>query len=480
MNLAFPEYRLFLYFITLIAIARIVLAPYVAFGVDEAHYVLYGLHLDLSYFDHPPLVGWMQYGAMYLFGVNELAARVGAILIGFIVPFFIYKLIYDASKNASYALFGVLALHASFLFNALFIMLLPDTILFLLVLPIIFTVIAIEKSNSLWMWLLLGLLLGFAGLAKYTAVLFLIPIILYIIVKDRYDMLFNPAIIPAVMIALIIISPVILWNIQNDWSSFAYQSDHVVGETQISIKAFASSFGAQIAAYNPFLFPLAFYGLYKALSSENDTLFLSSLFGIVLFFFFTFASLFKTALPHWSALFYMLFIPIGSYYLLELTTKAARVYLNFVIGFGLFISAYAYAELGFKFTPMPVYGSVHRDIYGWDEIMSRANAHIQNPNKEALGVTNWTLASRAIYYNLRNRTNVYLLDKRQDQFDIWQKESPIGKDIIFINTHFFHKTIYEYARCEKTTKIDNFDILLNSKKINSIELVKCSNFQGLR
>jgi hypothetical protein len=60
MNLAFPEYRLFLYFITFIAIVRIVLAPYVALGVDEAHYVLYGLHLDLSYFDHPPLVGWMQ------------------------------------------------------------------------------------------------------------------------------------------------------------------------------------------------------------------------------------------------------------------------------------------------------------------------------------------------------------------------------------------------------------------------------------
>jgi 4-amino-4-deoxy-L-arabinose transferase-like glycosyltransferase len=480
MNLAFPEYRLFLYFITLVAIVRIVLSPFVDLGVDEAHYVLYALHLDLSYFDHPPLVGWIQYGAIYLFGNNELSARIGAILIGLIVPFFVYKLIYEVSKNASYALMAVLALHASFLFNALFIMLLPDTILFLLILPIIFTVIAIEKTNSLWMWLLLGLLLGLAGLAKYTAVLFLIPIILYIIVKNRYDLFFNPAIIPAVMIALIIISPVILWNIQNDWSSFAYQSDHVVGETQINAGAFLSSIGAQIGAYNPFLFPLAFFGLYKALSSENDTLFLTALFGLVLFFFFTFASLFKTALPHWSALFYMLFIPLGSYYLLELSTNAARVYLNFVIGFGLFISVYAYAELGFKFTPMPEYQSIHRDIYGWEEIMNKANSHIQDKQKEALAVTNWTLASRAIYYNLHNHSNVYLLDKRQDQFDLWQKDSPIGKDIIFINTHFFEKTIYEYARCEKTTKIDSFDVVLNSKKINSIELIKCSNFQGLR
>ena len=480
MNLSFPEYRLFLYFITLVAILRIVIAPFVGLGVDEAHYVLYGLYLDLSYFDHPPLVGWLQYASLELLGVNALAARVGAILIGFVVPFFIYKLIYDASKNASFALMSVLALHASFLFHGLFLMLLPDTLLFLLILPIIFTIIEIEKNNSLWMWLLLGLLLGFAGLSKYTAVLFLVPIILYFFIKQRYDLLFNPAIIPAAMLALIMISPVLLWNIQNDWSSFAYQSDHVVGDTGINETAFITSLVTQFAAYNPFLFPLAFYGLYNALNDENDTLFLSALFGLVIFMFFSFASLFQTALPHWNALFYMLFIPIGSYYLLRLATKPAQVYLRFVIGFGLFISLYAYAELALKFTPMPEYKSVHRDIYGWDEIMSKSDKHITNPNQEALAVTNWTLASRAIFYNLKNNSSVYLIDKRQDQFDLWQKTPPIGKDLIFINTHFFNKTIYEFAICDKTTKLENFDILLNSKKINSIELIKCSNFQGVR
>ena len=30
-------------------------------SVDEAHYALYALHPALSYFDHPPLVGWVQW-----------------------------------------------------------------------------------------------------------------------------------------------------------------------------------------------------------------------------------------------------------------------------------------------------------------------------------------------------------------------------------------------------------------------------------
>ena len=30
-------------------------------SVDEAHYALYANHLAWSYFDHPPLVGWIQW-----------------------------------------------------------------------------------------------------------------------------------------------------------------------------------------------------------------------------------------------------------------------------------------------------------------------------------------------------------------------------------------------------------------------------------
>ena len=38
-----------------------VLGAAVGLSVDEAHYALYATHLALSYFDHPPLVGWVQW-----------------------------------------------------------------------------------------------------------------------------------------------------------------------------------------------------------------------------------------------------------------------------------------------------------------------------------------------------------------------------------------------------------------------------------
>ncbi len=479
MNLLSKEHSLFLTFISFVAIVRLLLAPFVGLGVDEAHYVLYALNLDLSYFDHPPLVGWVQYVFTSVFSTNEFGSRVAAILIGFVTSVFIYKLIYDINKKSDEAFIAVLALHASFLFNALFIMLMPDTLLFLLTLPIIFTVIKIEKNNSFGMWILLGILLGLAGLSKYTAVLFIIPIILYFIIKKRYELFYTPKIIPAISIALIIISPVILWNIQNNWASFSYQSEHVVGENGINWSAFFSSIAAQIGAYNPFLFPLAFYGLYKALRSKNATLFLTALFGLVLILFFTYASLYKTALPHWSALFYMLFIPIGTYYTLQASNKMIK-YLKFAIAFGLLLSVIAYAELGFKFIPLPDYKSLHRDIYGWDEIMKKANEQINNTSTQAIAITNWTLASRAIYYNRDYNSSVYLIDDRNDQFDIWQKQSPVGKDLVVINTHFFTKDIVKYMKCDEVIPHAEFDIMLNKNKVNSVQLLTCKNYQGLK
>lgn len=490
MNLLSKEHSLFLYFITFVAFIRLLLAPFVGLGVDEAHYVLYGINLDLSYFDHPPLVGWIQYMFTSIFGTAEFGSRVAAILIGFITSIFIYKLIYDINKKANEAFIAVLALHASFMFNALFLMLMPDTLLFLLILPIIFTVIQIEKHylsnisnvlprNLLPTWILLGILLGLAGLSKYTAVLFIVPIVLYFIIKKTYKPFYAPQIIPAVLIALAIVSPVIIWNIQNEWISFTYQSNHVVGTQNIKLSTLFSSLAAQFGAYNPFLFPFAFYGLYKSLRSGNSTIFLTALFGLVLISFFTYASLYKVALPHWSALFYMLFIPLGAYYALYTTPKVIK-FLKFAIGFGLILSALIYIELGFKFTPLPDYQSLHRDIYGWDKIIKKANSYVKEPKKEAIGVSNWTLASRAIYYNRSYNSSVYLIDDRYNQFDIWQKDSPIGKDLVMINTHFIHKDISKNMKCDAINEIESFDIMLNSKKVNTIKLVECKNYQGLR
>ncbi len=465
---------LFLAFITSL---RLWVAPNVGLGVDEAHYVLYGHFLDLSYFDHPPLVGWVEYIFISIFGTNEFAARLSAIIIGIISSVFIYKLLLHVTQNIKASFFGVVALNSAFIFNALFLMLMPETLLFALVIPIIFAVLAVEKGNRLKDWLILGFLLGLAGLAKYTAFLFVVAIILYLLIKKEYRLFISPKIIPSVLIASVMILPIIIWNIEHDWISFAFQAGHVTGESHINWKGFGASIGAQVGAYSPFLFPVAYYGLYKSLKSKNDLLFLSGIFALVIISFFTYASLYNRALPHWSALFYLLMIPIGSTFLYEKIGKW-HSYIKYSVIFSFVVSIILYFELIFKFIPLPDYQSLHRDIYGFDTIMKEANSLIKDD--EAIAVTNWSLASRAIYYNLPYKSDVFLIDRRNDQFDIWQKKSPIGRDIIFIDTHDFKSKVKTKMRCLHVRHIKSIDIVLNNNKVNTIDYNLCSDFQGIK
>ena len=61
------------------------------FSADEAHYALYGSFTDWSYFDHPPMVGWMQSIALF-FSETEFALRIIPILLSTLSLLILFKL----------------------------------------------------------------------------------------------------------------------------------------------------------------------------------------------------------------------------------------------------------------------------------------------------------------------------------------------------------------------------------------------------
>jgi hypothetical protein len=322
------------------------------------------------------------------------------------------------------------------------------------------------------------------------------PLVAYFIIKRRYDLLVSKQMLLAAVIALLMVSPVLYWNLQNDFVSFRYQTGHVMGSASIDAKAFFTSLAAQFGSYSPFLFLIAFYGFFKSFRDKNDWIRLAQLFGGAILIFFLYTSLRETALPHWNSLFYLLFIPIGAYYLsgpvrseeprpqvaVSGAFRKKKIFLNFSICFSLIVTLLLYAELGGKFFRFPDYQSPFRDIYGYDVMAVEANK-ILNKNqsaKQALAVTNWTVGSRMTYYALPYKMEVYVIDKRLDQFDFWQKQSPVGYDLLFVNTRFDREDIEKTYRCDVVQPVKNMDILLNGGKVNSVDFVWCRNFRGDR
>jgi 4-amino-4-deoxy-L-arabinose transferase-like glycosyltransferase len=468
--------------IGLFTMIRLLIAPSFGMGVDEAHYVLYAKHLDWSYVDHPPLVGWIHALFYYSLGSSEFLARLPAIILFALVSVLSYRFILSFSGSKRTAVTGVLALNVSFMMNALGIMLLPETILLALMLPIIDLTKKIESHGRFRDFIFLGIVLGLAGLTKYTAILFVPPILIYLLIKKRSDLIFSRYMFFAGSLAILMVMPVIYWNFNHDFISFRYQTGHLLGGTSISFEKPLASLAAQFGAYCPFLFLIAFYGFFKGLRHHDDNIRLAVLFGGVIYIFFFYSSLHDTALPHWTGLFYLLFIPIGVFFMMDQPTRFKRNFLKVSLGFSLAVTLFLYIELPAKFFAFPDYQSPFRDIYGYQAIakeakdLFEANSH---PHK-ALAVSNWTIGSRIMYYTLPYNIPVFIIDDRIDQFDVWQPASPLKYDLLFLNTHFSSLDLQKVAMCDEVRPVKAIDISLNGGKVDTIEFVWCMDYRGVR
>lgn len=451
-----------------LTILRLVTAPFFGYGVDEAHYMLYARHLALSYFDHPPLVGWTHY-LFSFFGDNEFWARVPAILLGAVDSYLVYILLKDKDEKAAF--YAVIGLNASLVIGVLFLTLMPDSLLITFMLISLFVIKRLLADKSTQNYILLGLVLGLLGLSKYTAILFVPALLVYVVLVGRLDVLFNVRVLLSFAIALVSIMPVIIWNVDNNFASFAYQSGHVGGGDGGSIKNFLTSFGRQFAAYNPALFIIAFYGLYRALKAREFGL--ESSFGIAIALFMFVSEYKQVALPHWVSPFFVLFVPIGVFYLYALRP----VFTKWIVWVSLMLAIVVHAELVFKLGRFDDYKSPFRDIVGWDGACKNADKLLKDVNgtNKALAVTNWTIASRAIIYS---KAPVYLIDDRKDQFDIWEGGEPLGKDLLFINPKTFYKDINASFKCDNVVNIGNYEATLNGAIVDSFSYELCKNYRG--
>lgn len=461
---------------------RLGVAPFFGLGVDEAHYILYAKFLDLSYVDHPPLVGWVHSLIFYTLGTNEFLARLPAILIFAGTSYLAYRFLWHISRSASISLAAVLALNSSFLFNVLGLMLLPDSLLLPLAFLFLEIVPKIAAQGQRKHFLYLGLILGASGLAKYTAILFLPPLFLFFLSRRRLALLFSKNLFLAALIAGLSLVPVLIWNAQNDWISFRYQGQHLTSFSAHMLKNFLFSLLGQFLSYSPFLFGVACYGFIKSWAAPNERIYLAFLLGASSLVFFSFFSFFDVLLPHWNCLCYLLFIPLGVYYLGRGEDKGKKKILKICIGVSCALTIFLYAELAGKFWRFPDFRSPFQDIYGWDRISQEANRWLkENPRSpKALAVTNWTMGSRVMYYSLPYGNEVFVIDKRQDQFDIWQKKEPYGYDLLFVQTYFERVDIGQKFKCAQVIPVYSLELTLNGGKVNKVDLVWCQNYQGMK
>lgn len=221
--------RVLLGLVALTFVAHCVLAATIGLGIDEAYTVATSRIWALSTFDHPPMAWWLAGGAAKLFGTETpLAVRFPFIVLSAASAW----LAYDAGRFLFSPRAGLGAALTIFLAPVLGwtsgSMVLPDGPLMAALLAglcCLSRAMFGDAGTAPRWWLLAGGATGLAMLSKLHGAFLLAGTGLFILTTPTHrHWLRSRWPYAAALLAMIIFSPVLIWNAEHDWISFAFQA----------------------------------------------------------------------------------------------------------------------------------------------------------------------------------------------------------------------------------------------------------------
>ena len=207
------------------AALRLALAGAIGLGVDESYMVAAGRTLQWGYFDHPPLSWWLSSGIAHLIG-SEAAIVVRLPFIAlFAVSTWLMARLTAVLFDARAGLWAAIAFNLAPVFGlTIGGWVLPDGPLICALLAAAYCLVrGLEGRHFSW-WVAAGAMAGLALLSKYSAVLVLFGAVVAIASVPAWrPWLRRPHPYVAAVVALLVFSPVLIWNARNGWVSLAFQ-----------------------------------------------------------------------------------------------------------------------------------------------------------------------------------------------------------------------------------------------------------------
>ncbi|VBB05933.1 dolichyl-phosphate-mannose-protein mannosyltransferase [Lucifera butyrica] len=210
------------------AAIRLVLAGSIGLGVDESYVAAVARVFSLSYFDHPPLHLWIVWLTSHLAkSESALILRLPFVLLFAGTTWLMYRL--GAKLFGQWTgVYAALILNVSAVFGlSTGSWILPDgpLLFFLLATALTMTdLFFFSTAGQTRRWILSGIFLGFSLLSKYHGVFLVLGTFLFLMTSSRHRFwLRRPDPYLALLTALLIFSPVIVWNQQHHWISFFFQ-----------------------------------------------------------------------------------------------------------------------------------------------------------------------------------------------------------------------------------------------------------------
>lgn len=410
--------------VAIASLVRIILAATQELSNVEAYYWAWAIKPQWNYFDHPPMVAWLiRLTTANLTLHNEVFVRLGAVISSAICTWLIYK-IGKIIANEQAGWFAAL-LYTTSIYSGLNIAayILPDSPQMIFWLAAILQLVKIVNpdggpNRNKLRWILFGFFSGLCIMSKIHGVFLWVGAGIYFIGFNRAE-LRNKYLYAGLAVTLIIISPILIWNVQNHFVTLAFHGSRVTfSGGHVESGRFLKQIFEFIFSTGPIQFVLIVIAISKVVKDTlpipKSVARLVLCCGLPLVLILTVLALYREVMPHWPGPGFstLLILPAAVF---DGRAKAIRKIAGFAIAYALVIALAQ--DLSINYFPGTLSAEkggmktgtddATLDMYGWEMAAAKFDSLYRDdvarrvmPSGAPLVVNDWLSAAHISYYIL--------------------------------------------------------------------------------
>ncbi|RIK96586.1 MAG: glycosyl transferase [Proteobacteria bacterium] len=248
---------------------RLLAAALTPLAFDEAYYWMWSQHLAGGYYDHPPMVALVIRAGTLIAGDSEFGVRLVSILLALPMSFAVYRatdILFGSERAAATA---AILLNVTLVVAVGTIIVTPDAPLMVAsAFVLLFLAKVLSDGRGVW-WLAVGAAVGAALLSKYTALFFGVTILAWVVAVPKLRRwLVSPWPYLGFLVTCAMIAPVVAWNAEHGWVSFAKQFGRARFDG-LTLRFIGELIPAQMAFATPPVFLLGAMGLAALLTRRG-------------------------------------------------------------------------------------------------------------------------------------------------------------------------------------------------------------------
>ena len=382
---------------------------------DEAQYWTWSRHLAWSYYSKGPLVAWLIGLSTAAFGHGVWQVRLFAWLAHGALLILTFCFARDVWRDRRAAWWAVLLVLTTPLFFTLGMVMTTDVLLFVFWTWGLWAAYRALFEQQRPAWYELGAAVGLGALTKLS--IGLLPLFVGLLVllnRPWHRHLKDPHLWLALLLMLVLMSPLLAWNAAHQWVMFRHEMGHIKATTWSAARMLRFLAG-QLFGLSPLIAGLMAVSLFRPPPPPGlRFLWTISIMGIA---FFAVKALSAKVQMNWPAPVYIgLFVVFAGY--AARLSGGRRVLLWLGIASSVVLTAVSYfpASVG-----LPGDRDPFKPTKYWPGSVKRLEGELQGTRPDFILAPNYKLASELAFYWPR-RLPVYVTGRpgrRHDQFDLW-------------------------------------------------------------